>query len=344
MVAGETRMTDAEHARRPTIMEVAQLAGVSHQTVSRYFRAPDGLKPATKARVDTAVQQLNYRPNLIARSMRTRRTGRLAVIVPALTYSPARMLAGAMGAAHEAGYSVDVLSPEGGAGARTERLIELADSGQVEGIVSFAPVLPTVDAATSNGTMVVVSGDFDDEMRGIGELADASAVHELIRGLADRGHRRFLHVTGSLDFTSARARRDEYASAIAELGLESVDVIEGDWSAESGRAAILEADEQHRPTAVVAANDVVAAGVVRGAAERGWTVPRDLSVTGWDNQPLGRFLFPSLTSVETDLELLGRRAMRRLIVGLRGGEPEPGVARLTTVIWRESTGPAPLEG
>jgi DNA-binding LacI/PurR family transcriptional regulator len=342
MVGEERRMTDAEHGRRPTIMEVAQLAGVSHQTVSRYFRAPDGLKPATRARVDTAVQQLNYRPNLIARSMRTRRTGRLAVIVPTLTYSPARMLAGAMAAAHEAGYSVDVLSPEGGAGARTERLVELADSGQVEGIVSFAPVLPTVDS-TTNGTIVVVSGDFDDEMRGVGQLADASAVHELIQGLADRGHRRFLHVTGSLDFASARARRDEYTSAIAELGLESAGIIEGDWSAESGRAAILESGERDRPSAVVAANDVVAAGVVRGAVERGWRVPDDLSVTGWDNQPLGRFLFPSLTSVETDLELLGRRAMRRLIVGLRGGEPEPPVARLTTVIWRESTGPAPRE-
>ena len=335
-------MTDAEHGRRPTIMEVAQLAGVSHQTVSRYFSAPDGLKPATKARVDTAVHQLNYRPNLIARSMRTRRTGRLAVIVPTLTYSPSRMLAGAMGAAHDAGYAVDVLSPEGDAAARTDRLLELADSGQVEGIVSFAPVLPPLESMTPNGTLVVVSGDYDDEMRGIGELADASPVHEIIEGLASRGHRRFLHITGSLDFASARARRDAYISAIAEHDLESVGVYEGDWSAESGRAAILQLGAQHRPTAVVAASDSVAAGAVRGAVERGWSVPGDLSVTGWDNQPLGRFLFPALTSVETDLELLGRRAMRRLIVTLQGGEPEAPATRLTTVIWRESTGRAPL--
>jgi len=337
-------MTDAEHTRRPTIMQVAQLAGVSHQTVSRYFRAPDGLKAATRARVDAAVQQLNYTPNLIARSMRTRRTGRLAVIVPTLTYSPARMLGGAMAAAHEAGYSVDVLSPEGGAAERTERLVELAESGQVEGIVSLAPVLTTLGSTTPNGTLVVVSGEFDDEMRGIGELADASPVRELIEGLAQRGHRHLLHVTGSLDFASARARRDAYLSAIGELGLESAGVVEGDWTAESGRAAMLEVDDRHRPTAVIAANDYVAAGVVRGAVERGWSVPGDLSVTGWDNQPLGRFLFPSLTTVEIDLELLGRRAMRRLVLALRGDQPEPLAARLTTVIWRESTGPAPLRG
>ncbi len=186
----------------------------------------------------------------------------------------------------------------------------------------------------------MVSGEFDDEMRGIGELADASPVRELIEGLAQRGHRRFVHVTGSLDFASARARRDAYRSAIDELGLESAGIVEGDWSPESGRAAVLAIDDRRRPTAVIAASDTVAAGVVRGAAERGWSVPGDLCVTGWDNQPLGRFLFPSLTTVEIDLELLGRRAMGRLILALRGGEPEPLAGRLTTVIWRESTGDA----
>ncbi|MGU3647118.1 LacI family DNA-binding transcriptional regulator [Microbacterium sp. C23T] len=334
-------MTDTTSHRRPTIMEVARLAEVSHQTVSRYFRAPDGLKPATKARVQAAVEQLNYRPNLVARSMRTRQTGRLAVVVPTLAYSPARMLAGASAAAHGAGYAVEVLALEGGAAERTERVAELADSGQVDGIVSFAPVLASLDLQASSGTLIVASADFDDQMRGIGELADASALAEVIEGLAELGHRRFLHVTGDLQFASARARRDTYLETLARLGLESFGVVEGDWSAEAGMAAVEALPDRDGPTAVVAANDLVAAGVIRAALDRGWRVPGDLSVSGWDDQPLGRLLSPALTTVEIDLEGLGSRAMTRLIAALRN-EPAPTEPQqLHRVIWRESTGPAP---
>ena len=84
-------MTDARTpAKRPTIMEVARLAGVSHQTVSRYLRFNGGLKPATRDRVDAAIKELNYRPNLVARSMRTKRSGRLAILMPTVSFSPAR--------------------------------------------------------------------------------------------------------------------------------------------------------------------------------------------------------------------------------------------------------------
>ena len=334
-------MTDTASHRRPTIIEVARLAEVSHQTVSRYFRAPDGLKPATKARVQAAVEQLNYRPNLVARSMRTRRTGRLAVVVPTLAYSPARMLAGASSAAHKAGYAVEVLALEGGAAERTERVAELADSGQVDGIVSFAPVLSSLELQTSSGTLIIASADFDDEMRGIGELADAAALVEVIEGLARLGHQRFLHVTGDLQFASARARRDTYVATLERLGLESWGIVEGDWSAEAGMAAVRALPPRGGPTAVIAANDLVAAGVIRAALDRGLRVPADLSVSGWDDQPLGRLLSPALTTVEIDLEGLGSRAMTRLICALRG-EGEPGEPRqLHRVIWRESTGDAP---
>jgi LacI family transcriptional regulator len=322
-------------------MEVAKLADVSHQTVSRYFRAPDGLKPATKARVEAAVLELNYRPNLVARSMRTRQTGRLAVVVPTLTYSPARMLAGAGAAAHEAGYAVEVLSLEGGAEARTERVIELADSGLVDGIVSFAPILAAPELEASSGTTIVTAAEFDDEMRGIGELADAAVLAGVIAGLAELGHRRFLHLTGSLQFASARARRDTFLRTVDELGLESAGVVEGDWSAESGIRLVRSLPEAGGPTAIIAANDLVAAGVIRGALDRGWNVPQDLSVTGWDNQPLGQYLSPALTTVDIDLEGVGSRAMCRLIAALRGEAIPTAVAGVNHTIWRESTGPAP---
>ncbi|MDA2810931.1 LacI family DNA-binding transcriptional regulator [Nocardiopsis sp. RSe5-2] len=327
--------------------EVARAAGVSHQTVSRHLRfAGEGLKASTRERVDAAIRELGYRPNLIARSMRTRRTGRLAILLPSVgDASPGRTLVGAIGAARAAGYAVEVLSVEGGARERAGRLADLAGSGQVEGVLSLAPAElgdgPPPDAEAA----VVVSAGYDDRMRGIGELADGSPVADLVAGLAAGGHRRFLHVAGDRGYASARGRRRAYLEIVERLGLESHGVADGDWSAESGRAAVLDLPEDSGVTAVIAGNDAVAAGAVRGALERGWSVPGDLSVTGWDDAPVAAYLSPALTTVAVDLERLGTRAMERLIAAVRGTDPEVEEDEpLNRVVWRESTGPAPRRG
>jgi LacI family transcriptional regulator len=324
-------------ARRPTIKEVARLAGVSHQTVSRYLKSRQGLRPATLERLDVAVEQLGYRPNLMARSMRTRRTGRLAVVIPVTTYNQARLLSGALAAAHEAGHVVEVMSVEGSIAARTERVFELAQSGQVDGVLSMTPMAATNASRLPNGAAVVVSPEYDDAMRSIGELTDASPVPQLVERLAALGHRRFLHVAGSQDFASARARKAAYLQTIERLGLESVGVVDGDWSGESGVEAIRQLAADRLPTAVIAANDVVASGVLRGARERGLEVPGDLSVTGWDDNELCRFFLPSLTTVRINLEGVGRNAMLRLINEVGGPELEPWGGPVAQVIWREST-------
>ncbi|RVX43879.1 LacI family transcriptional regulator [Nonomuraea polychroma] len=326
-------------ARRPTIKEVARLAGVSHQTVSRYLKSRQGLLPATLERIDGAVEELGYRPNLMARSMRTRRTGRLAVVMPVTTFNHARLLSGALAAAHEAGHVVEVVSVEGSTATRTERVLELAQSGQVDGVLSLTPMAASIEHGLPGGAAVVVSPDFDDAMRSIGELTDASPVTELMERLAALGHRRFLHVAGDQDWASARARKAAYLEAVERLGLESVGVAEGDWSGESGVKAVRQLDSDRLPTAVIAANDVVASGVVRGAHERGLDVPGDLSVTGWDDNELCRFLPPSLTTVRVNLEGAGRNAVLRLIKAVGGPELEPWSGPVAQVIWRESTAP-----
>lgn len=322
-------------------MEVARLAGVSHQTVSRYFRAPDGLKATTKAHVEAAVRELNYRPNLIARSMRTRKSGRLAVVIPPLAFSPSRLLAGASTLAHDAGYVVDVLSIEGGAQARTERLRDIVDLGQFEGVLSFAPILADSEVDATGETTITVSGDFDDEMRGIGQLADAGPMETIIEHLADLGHRRFFHVAGSLQFPSARSRKQTYLDTIGRLGLESIGVYDGDWTGESGMAAVAELSDTRRPTAIVAANDLVASGVMKAAHGRGWRIPTDLSVIGWDNNDVSSFLIPSLSTVDVDLEQLGRNAMARMLRELGNDVAAYETIPLSTIIWRDSVAPPP---
>ncbi|NUR93996.1 MAG: LacI family DNA-binding transcriptional regulator [Kribbellaceae bacterium] len=334
-------MADARPKRPATIHEVASLAGVSHTTVSRYLQDKDSLKPKTRVKVEFAVKTLDYRPNLVARSMRTRHTNRLAIVLASGDHFPGRLLAAASRTAHEAGYQVEIVSVEGGPAARSARIDELARSGQVEGILALSPI--TMKGKKANRVPIVESGTYDDKLHGLAELADASEVREIIEYLAGLGHRTFLHVSGDTEnFASARNRRRVYLETIEHLGLESAGVVDGKWQAQDGYDAILALPPDTAVTAVVAANDVVAMGVVRGALERGWSVPGDLSVFGWDDEQMGRFATPSLSTVAVDREAQGRAAIHQLVAEIRG-EPAPELPprRINQLIFRESTAPPP---
>jgi LacI family repressor for deo operon, udp, cdd, tsx, nupC, and nupG len=326
--------------KRPTIHQVAHRAGVSHQTVSRYLRNNGGLKPATVAKVQAAIDELNYRPNRIARSMRTRRTGRIAILLPTATQSlPLRLLGAASATAHEAGYTVDLVGLEGDAVDRGARALELADSGEFEGILALAPL--GAPQASWSAVPVVVIADYDDELRGLGALADSTACGEVVRHLNDLGHRSFLHLAGPEAFPSARNRRRTFTETVAEIGVRGT-VIDCGWSGRSAYKAVMSLPQDTDITAVVAANDVLAMGAVRACLGRGWRVPADVSVFGWDDEEIARLATPALSTVAIDRERQGREAMSRLTAVIRGVEPPPvNTASLHTVIPRESSGPAP---
>lgn len=331
----------------PTSRDVARLAGVSQATVSYVLTGKGSISPSTRERVLRAAESIGYRPNLAARSMRTRRSGRLAVITGvAAVGNQMRMLTGASRAATEAGYAIETSSVDGSVADRTERVLELAAGGQYEGVLTFVPVLPGALSDGGNSPPVLAATAFDEQMRSSGELAEADLMEVLLQALVAAGHRRFLHVAGSQEFASARARRDTYVACLERLGagsrepLESLGVVGGEWSAESARQAILALPDDAPPVAVLAANDMLAIGVLRAAAERGWTVPGDLVVTGWDNAAFGAYTMPSLTTVDVDFQAAGHHAMRQLVAALRGEAPPPREASLQRIVWRESTGAA----
>ncbi len=326
--------------KRPTIHEVAGRAGVSHQTVSRYLQHNGGLKPTTVEKVQTAIEELDYRPNRLARSMRTRRTGRIAILLPTATkLLPLRLLGALSATAHQAGYTVDLVGSEGGADDRATRAQELADSGEFEGILGLASLgaSPTAWSAVP----VVVMADYDDELHGLGALADGAACGEVVRHLADLGHRSFLHLAGPQSFASARNRRKTFVDTVSKLEVRGA-VIDCAWAGQSSYDAITGLPADTDVTAVVAANDLLAMGAVRASLVRGWRVPDDLSVFGWDDDELARFGTPSMSTVAIDRERQGREAMGRLLATIGGTEPPPvDQTSLHTVIYRESTGPAP---
>lgn len=326
-------------AGRATSRDVARLAGVTQATVSYALNGKGSISAETRQRVMAAAKELGYQPNLAARAMRTRKTGRIAVVMGIPIYNPVQMLAGAGSAARAEGFEIEVHSVDGDIDAVSGRIVELAGSGQYEAVLSFVPTSPGVAAAIPTDVAFLTAASFDEQMHSAGELADAGPIASLIERLAELGHTRFLHVAGEAGFASADSRARMYVATIERLGLESLGVVGHAWTGDAGADAIRSLPDSARPLAVIAANDLVAIGVMRGASERGWSVPGDVSVTGWDNYDVSRFLWPSLTTVDNDRAEAGRHAMRRLISTLRG-EPwpeseDPPVGR---IIWRESTG------
>jgi DNA-binding LacI/PurR family transcriptional regulator len=327
-------------ARRPTIRDVAHVAQVSHQTVARYLRGDPTVNQAMARRIDDAVAVLGYRPNLVARAMRSGRTGRLALLLPTGdAISSLEVLAGAQEAAHQAGYALELMNLDGSNRTWATRVLELADSGLFEGVVSLMPLPPGL-AATSR-TPILENALYDERMHAIGPLASAPSMGEIVEGLAALGHRTFLHLAGDYAHASARARRDVYLESVERLGLTSAGVVECDWLAERARSALLDLPEDSAVTAVVAANDVLAAGALGAAVLRGWSVPGRISVTGWDANPLGAALTPAITTVEVANRMLGHRAVQASLVTLTGAAAPADDEPVTRVIWRSSTGPAP---
>jgi DNA-binding LacI/PurR family transcriptional regulator len=189
---------------------------------------------------------------------------------------------------------------------------------------------------------MLVMGEYDDKMRSTGAFADGAFAADIVQHLADFGHRRFLHVAGSPGWASARNRRSVYLETVERLGLQSYGVVGGEWSVRAGYDAARDLPANSGVTAVFAANDQIAFGMIRGLQDRGIRVPDDVSVVGWDNDEVGRYLSPTLSTVELNLEVIGRQAMQELIARIEDREPpsfEPQV--MGRLIARGSSGPAP---
>ncbi|WP_152362979.1 LacI family DNA-binding transcriptional regulator [Microlunatus speluncae] len=324
-------------ARRPTLHDVAALAEVSHQTVSRFLRSDPTVGAATGQRVRAAIDELGYRPNLMARAMRTRSTGVVAIILPGWT-GPERTVAAASEEAQRHGYRVEIVI---GMNELPESLstvaAELLASGQVDGVLSVTPLMITPDS----GGVVVQTEEYDDRLRAVeAVVADAETMIEIVRRLADLGHRELFHAAGPPDWRSAQLRRAGYLEACERFGLRSHGEFAGPWHPDTGVRAVESLPDDSPVTAVVAASDHIAVGVMHAAFRRGWRVPDDLSVTGWDDLTLVRYGTPALSTVRVDRETSGRHGMRRLIAAIRGEpEPDPPTAAPTEIVFRDTTVP-----
>ncbi len=326
--------------------DVAAVAGVSHQTVSRVLNDASLVRPDTRERVLEAIQELGYRRNSAARSLATRRSGRIGMVsAPLALHGPTMISAAVHAAAHGLGYDVslsglDEISPESLRQA-VDRLLDQA----VEAIVvavAHGDALEAVRALDLPIPVVLAQGVDPGEPLAAGvdqELGARLAVAHLL----DLGHRHVAHVTGPLDWVEAVRRRAGWLAVHAERGVVPGPEVAGDWTAESGYRAGLGLAGRDDVTAVFAANDAMALGVLRALHEHGRAVPGEVSVVGFDDEPDAAYFWPALTTVNQPFSVVGRRALELAVRAIEG-DPAP-VAELVepTLVVRGSTAPpAPL--
>lgn len=309
-------------ARTVGVRDVAALAGVSRQTVSRVLNDHPDVAPETHERVRAAMAELGYRMNNAARALGTRRSRTLGVLASdALQYGPSRSIAALESSARGAGYWVSAAFADAGDADAVVSAVDHLIAQGVEGIVVVAPHARTLEAldALRIGVPVVTLHSAGRGAHGL-SVDQAAGARLAVAALADAGHTRIAHLAGPTDWLEAESRAEGFAAELAARGLAAGPVIAGDWSAGSGYAAVAEI-RAAGATAVFAANDQMALGLLGGLHEAGLSVPRDISVVGFDDIPDSAYYWPKLTTVRQDFDELARRAVAAAV---GGAEPAAG--------------------
>jgi DNA-binding LacI/PurR family transcriptional regulator len=320
--------------------DVARIAGVSHQTVSRVINDSSHVRPETRERVRAAMRQLDYRPNPVARALVTGRSRTLGVVSFDTTlYGPASTLYGIERAAHEQGYAVSVISMRALDRASARTAVERLRMQGVDGILVIAPHERAADAVRhlpATVPVVAVEGGPDGAVPVVA-LDQFAGAASATRHLLDLGHRTVWHIAGPPDWQEAQQRVAGWRATLDAAGAEAPEPLQGDWSAHSGydlARRLLAAGA----TAVFAANDQMALGVLRRLHEAGRAVPRDISLVGFDDIPEAAYFTPPLTTVRQDFGEIGRRSLLLLLRELESAERSS--ARVTVppeLILRAST-------
>lgn len=332
--------------RAATIYDVAQVAGVSHQTVSRFLTGYAGIRPETKARVEAALAELDYQPNLSARSLKSGRAHRIGALVhDGWETGPALIAHGAAMEARESGYVLDLISLDNTDRDSIAKSLTLIGPNSLAGVlalVSTDEMRRAFDAARFT-VPTFIHTEADDTRLAKTDVSRVG-IPAVIAHLGELGHRRIAHVAGPANWSAGRNRARAFSAAVAEAGLAHAGEFGGDWSARSGYDAIAGLATLPDATAYVVANDQMAIGVILALKRRGLRVPGDVSVVGIDDLSESAYIDPPLTTLRVDHVARGRAAVASLIGQIEGMPPRAVPIDVPQVVVRESSGPAPGAG
>ena len=323
--------------------DVAKLAGVSQQTVSRVVNAREYVGGDTRERVLTAMRELNYRPNRAAQALVTGRSKTLGVIsIESVAFGPSSVLLGLERAAHAHGYLVSVARLASLDRGSLFQALEQLQRQSVEGILLNTGqdgITSELDRDLMDVPVVAVEDTPEAAVPivAVNQEGGAAAATRLLLGL---GHRNVSHVAGPEDWSSARRRMEGWHAVLESADVPVPPPLFGDWSVRSGYelGSLLARDRD--VTAIFAANDEMALGVMRAMFEAGRAVPGDVSIVGFDDVPFARYLTPPLTTIRQDFEEIGERSVHLLLDAIHGVDDSRARAAITPeLVVRESTAP-----
>ncbi len=329
---------EPEKVRAPNIRDVARLAGVSYQTVSRVLNEHPSIRETTKQRVLDVIREIGYRPNQAARALVTSRSRTIGVLTAqTVNYGPQTSVTAIEQAAREAGYRITITSIASREYPSIKAALDHLLTQSVEALVVIAPQVRVLEAIREMEIDVpyvtLQNADLGAHSMSIDQVAGARMA---TRHLIDLGHTEIMHISGPQDWIEAEARMQGYLEAVNEGDLRTRAPILGDWTAHFGYYAGLELLRFRDFTALFASNDQMALGFIHACLESGLDVPGDISVVGFDDIPEAAHFYPPLTTVRQNFAEIGRRAVSLLLSELQGDpldhaqiEPELVVRRST---------------
>lgn len=312
--------------QRATIREVAAHADVSPSTVSRVLtgRSENHMRPETKQRVLEAIRELDYTPVKAAQTLRRVGTKTLGVVIPDITNLYfALLVRGIESVAFERGFTT-LICDSSHQEEREGRYLDMLLSEDVEGVLLVPVSLPDEEKLhrlAEQGVNIVAT---DRQIPGLPvvEVDNRRASHELAEYILSLGYRQVAYVAGPDRVSTSRDRLAGFQQALESDGIGLAALRYGDFTFESGYRCALGILDERSAEVIVAANDMMAFGVLRAAEERGKSVPRDLGVAGFDHVPhvpYATFMHPELTTVEVPVHQLGREAALLVLDGGEGG-------------------------
>ncbi|RFA16783.1 LacI family transcriptional regulator [Subtercola boreus] len=332
--------SDPTRSRAPSIRDVARLAGVSYQTVSRVLNDSPNLREETKLRVQQVMDDLQYRPNRAARMLVTSRSRTIGILSASSSqYGPASSITAIEQAARAEGYFVNTVNLDGSDRESIERALNHLLDQAIEGLVVIAPQVRVFNTFTQMNLSVpfvtLQSTGTSDHALSVDQIAGARLA---TRHLIELGHRNIYHLAGPQDWIEAEARMHGFLTEMSEHDVVATAPILGDWTAEFGYFAGRELLRVRDFTAIFSSNDQMALGLMHAVRDAGLDIPGDISIVGFDDIPEARHFWPPLTTVRQDFGELGRRAIELLLNGggQLGGPSPSGI--IPELIVRQSTG------
>jgi DNA-binding LacI/PurR family transcriptional regulator len=342
---GAATASSSPGSRGAVMVDVARRAGVSQKTVSRVVNDAPHVRPAVRERVNRAIEELGYRPNVAAQALARERSHTIGVLALGTPFfGPSRRVFTLEHEARRLGYTMALTSvPDLSTRSVANGIDALLKRG-VEGLVVEVPThLINIDPAQLAGLPVVTSAGWITGVphQAVVDVDQEEACRELTHYLLGLGHRTVWHIAGPRDWDAAQKRLHGWRSALREAHVRVPRVLYGDWSAASGYEQGSKLAARDDVTAIFAGNDQMAMGILRAFHEAGREIPGDLSVVGFDDVPEAEFQMVPLTTVAVDAEQAAQRILAELLQMIDGAEPPAGPVILPGIelIIRRSTGP-----